>query len=180
VHHSEQAARIAKVVVRGRRASAQSAQGAGFPWRNRESCVLNTVDSFESRLIEGPRPGLEPVPRNRAMKSQNNYPLRRIKLAHTLIWAVLAIGIAALPWISWKRKFVLAAGVSLAVLGEGLVLALNRGRCPLTKVAARYTDDRSDNFDIYLPLWMARNNKLIFACLFLVGEAIFLVQLLQK
>jgi hypothetical protein len=33
-------------------------------------------------------------------------------------------------------------------------------------VAARYTDDRRDNFDIYLPLWLARHNKLIFGWLF--------------
>jgi hypothetical protein len=35
-----------------------------------------------------------------------------------------------------------------------------------TDVAARYTDDRRDNFDIYLPLWLARYNKLIFGWLF--------------
>jgi hypothetical protein len=29
-------------------------------------------------------------------------------------------------------------------------------RCPLTGIAARYTDDRRDNFDIYLPPWLAR------------------------
>jgi hypothetical protein len=42
-------------------------------------------------------------------------------------------------------------------------------RCPLTPLAARYTDDRSDNFDIYLPLWLARYNKQIFGPLFLVA-----------
>jgi hypothetical protein len=42
-------------------------------------------------------------------------------------------------------------------------------RCPLTGVAARYTDDRRDNFDIYLPLWLARYNKLIFGSLFAAG-----------
>lgn len=45
----------------------------------------------------------------------------------------------------------------------------NRGRCPLTTIAARYTDDRRDNFDIYLPLWLARYNKVIFGSLFGVG-----------
>jgi len=36
-------------------------------------------------------------------------------------------------------------------------------------VAERYTDDRRDNFDIYLPLWLARYNKEIFGVLFLAG-----------
>jgi hypothetical protein len=60
------------------------------------------------------------------------------------------------------------------VLVEALVLAVNGWQCPLTKLAARHTDDRRDNFDIYLPLWLARNNKLIFGMLFAVGEAIAL------
>jgi hypothetical protein len=46
----------------------------------------------------------------------------------------------------------------------------NHGRCPLTDVARRYTDERTDNFDIYLPLWLARYNKAIFGTLFLLFE----------
>jgi hypothetical protein len=49
------------------------------------------------------------------------------------------------------------------------VLILNRWRCPLTSVAARYTDDRRDNFDIYLPEWIARHNQLIFGTLYVAG-----------
>jgi hypothetical protein len=41
-------------------------------------------------------------------------------------------------------------------------------------MAARYTDDRADNFDIYLPLWLARYNKHIFGFLFVVGELVVL------
>lgn len=55
------------------------------------------------------------------------------------------------------------------MLVEVAVLALNAWRCPLTGVAARYTDDRRDNFDIYLPLWLARYNKHIFGSLFVGG-----------
>jgi hypothetical protein len=51
-----------------------------------------------------------------------------------------------------------------------LILAVNKGRCPLTNLAGRYTRDRTDNFDIYLPLWLARHNKMIFGTLFLLGE----------
>jgi hypothetical protein len=41
--------------------------------------------------------------------------------------------------------------------------------CPLTAVAARYTAERQDNFDIYLPLWLARYNKVLFGVLYAVG-----------
>jgi len=44
----------------------------------------------------------------------------------------------------------------------------------LTAVAARYTADRRDNFDLYLPQWLARYNKLIFG-LISVGVAVTFV-----
>jgi len=49
------------------------------------------------------------------------------------------------------------------------ILAANQGRCPLTGLAARYTEQRTANFDIYLPLWLARHNKTIFGALFVAG-----------
>lgn len=50
-----------------------------------------------------------------------------------------------------------------------LILTFNRMRCPLTDVAARYTDERRANFDIYLPEWLAQNNKVIFGALYIGG-----------
>lgn len=55
------------------------------------------------------------------------------------------------------------------VLVEVVILAFNSWRCPLTAVAARYTDDRRPNFDIYLPEWLARWNKEIFGTLYVAG-----------
>ena len=49
------------------------------------------------------------------------------------------------------------------------ILVINGWRCPLTSLAARFTDERHDNFDIYLPEWLARHNKLIFGVLFCMG-----------
>jgi hypothetical protein len=57
------------------------------------------------------------------------------------------------------------------VMVEVGVLAANRLTCPLTNLAARYTTDRRANFDIFLPVWLARWNKLIFGSLFVVGIA---------
>ena len=47
---------------------------------------------------------------------------------------------------------------------------MNRGRCPLTDLAAPPTQERADNFDIYLPLWLALHNKVIIRTLFVLGE----------
>jgi hypothetical protein len=100
--------------------------------------------------------------------------LRQIKLLHTAVWAIMAASIMALPWAGWSGHSRWAFWLSLLILGECLALGLNHGRCPLTDAAARYTDDRADNFDIYLPLWLARYNKHIFGLLFVVGEVVVL------
>lgn len=95
--------------------------------------------------------------------------LRMVKLAHTVVWAFFAGSIVAIPVLAWVgalRAAALAIGV---VLGEVLILVFNRMRCPLTAVAARYTDDRRDNFDIYLPEWLARHNKEVFGTLYVAG-----------
>jgi hypothetical protein len=95
--------------------------------------------------------------------------LRAVKLLHTVIWAAFVGCIVAIPILAWADKYALAAVLSSIVLLEVLVLVFNHWRCPLTDVAARYTDDRRDNFDIYLTEWLARHNKLIFGMLFVAG-----------
>ena len=52
-----------------------------------------------------------------------------------------------------------------------IVWAVNGRRCPMTSVAARFTDERSENFDIYLPVWLAKHNKQIFSALYVAGVA---------
>jgi hypothetical protein len=95
--------------------------------------------------------------------------LRAIKFLHTVVWAFFAGCIMAIPILAAMRHYTDALVLIGVVMIEVLVLVINRLRCPLTDVAARYTSDRSDNFDIYLPLWVARHNKVIFGLLFLAG-----------
>lgn len=95
--------------------------------------------------------------------------LRVIKIAHTAVWALFAACIVAIPIAAW-RQHLDAAFVLIGVVGlEVFVLVANRLRCPLTGMAARYTPDRRDNFDIYLPLWLARYNKQIFGAMYAGG-----------
>lgn len=95
--------------------------------------------------------------------------LRAVKIVHTFAWALFAGCIVAIPIVAWRKDFIAAMALIAVVLVEVLVLVTNRFRCPLTDVAARYTDDRRDNFDIYLPLWLARYNKQVFGTLFVAG-----------
>jgi hypothetical protein len=55
------------------------------------------------------------------------------------------------------------------VFVEVIILLVGRMRCPLTPLAARFTDSRRPNFDIYLPEWLARYNKEVFGSLYVGG-----------
>jgi len=104
-----------------------------------------------------------------ASREPTDPALRAIKVAHTLVWALFASCIVAMPIFAWKREFGVAFTLMAVVSVEVLVLFFNGMKCPMTGVAARYTDDRQDNFDIYLPLFVARYNKQIFGALFIAG-----------
>lgn len=95
--------------------------------------------------------------------------LRAIKAIHTLVWAIFAGAILAIPVYAAAGKVTAAWGLIGFVFLEVTVLVANRMRCPLTDIAGRYTSQRQDNFDIYLPLWLARHNKVLFGGLYVAG-----------
>lgn len=99
-----------------------------------------------------------------------------IKSLHTLAWAFFAGSTLAVPISAAFGRYDLALGFAGAVLVEILILFFNGWRCPLTAVAARYTEDRRPNFDIYLPEWLARHNKGVFGTLFGLGLLFTLVR----
>jgi hypothetical protein len=92
------------------------------------------------------------------------------------VCAFFALSILAIPVFAWLEEYTYAAVLIAIVFVEVLVLLLNGLRCPLTTVAARFTDDRHENFDIYLPRWLARHNKLIFGTLYVLGIAFTVVR----
>ena len=101
------------------------------------------------------------------MKAQTT--LRTIRAIHTIAWAFFAGCILAIPVYAWRGNFKTAAILCAVVFVEVLILVVNKWNCPLTPIAARYTENRRANFDIYLPVWLARYNKEIFGSLYLFG-----------
>ena len=101
----------------------------------------------------------------------NPTALIAVKVAHTVAWAFFVGCILAIPVVSWRGDHETTAWLIGIVMLEVAVLLINGWRCPLTSLAARFTDERHDNFDIYLPLWLARHNKLIFGMVFCAGLA---------
>jgi hypothetical protein len=105
--------------------------------------------------------------------------LTAIRLVHTVVWAFFVACILAIPLLAAHANFGLAAVFAAVVAVEVGVLARNGMRCPLTALAARYTDDRRANFDICLPEWLARDNKAIFGTLYVLAVLFLLVRWLQ-
>ena len=96
--------------------------------------------------------------------------LLTIKLIHTLIWAIFVAIIFYILYsgITDTISTFTWMGIGL-IIGEGLVLLLFKMSCPLTVVARRYSDSQKDNFDIFLPNWLAKYNKHIFTSIFVLG-----------
>ena len=103
-----------------------------------------------------------------------------IKAGHTIVWIFFVACILAVWVFAWEAEYFNAALSIGIVLIEVTVLFLNGLHCPLTPLAARYTDDRRANFDIYLPEWLARHNKMIFGTLYVAGIAVTLLRWLHE
>jgi len=90
-----------------------------------------------------------------------------IKIIHTLIWLFfnLVLFYMAYAVINNRIDKFVWMGIGCIVL-EGIVLLIFKWQCPLTVVARNYSDSKKDNFDIYLPNWLAKYNKAIYITIF--------------
>jgi hypothetical protein len=114
------------------------------------------------------------------MNLANDTKLILVKALHTLIWAVLATVVLFVLWSGINAHSSIYSWLAVvAVLIEGAVLMIFGGSCPLTRLARRYSDSGKDNFDIYLPNWLAKHNKLIFGSIFLLGLVLMLINRLM-
>jgi hypothetical protein len=98
-----------------------------------------------------------------------------IKLAHTAIWCVF---VAAILYVLYAGIFdrvnvLVWVCIGLVVI-EGVILLVCKGKCPFTIMGYKYTDNPRVGFDIFLPKWLAKYNKIIFTTIFLIGLALVL------
>lgn len=106
-----------------------------------------------------------------------NKELNKLKLLHTIIWGLfvavfLYIAVALVNnWIN-----IILYICFLLIIIETIVLLLNKWKCPITLSAEKHTDKTSVGFDIYLPKWLAKNNKLIFSIIFVIEVAFLIIK----
>ncbi|SMG20845.1 hypothetical protein SAMN03080602_01348 [Arenibacter troitsensis] len=103
--------------------------------------------------------------------------LLAIKWVHTLIWLFLVVVIFYILYSGIFNEINIYTwiGIGLIIL-EGIVLLVFKMFCPLTIMARKYSDSEMDNFDIFLPNWLAKYNKLIFTTLYIIGLILVLVR----
>ena len=90
--------------------------------------------------------------------------LTLIKLIHTLVWVFFNVVIFYLFYAVVAGKIDKWVWICLGLIAfEMVILLMFKMMCPLTVMARKYSDSTKDNFDIYLPNWLARHNKLIYS-----------------
>ncbi len=110
-----------------------------------------------------------------------NTKLILIKSFHTVIWLFYNLVIFYFLYAVIVNKIDKWVWICLGlVIFEGIVLAINKLRCPLTLVAEKYSDSKKDNFDIYIPNWLAKYNKTIYTIIFIIAVLILIYRLLSK
>jgi len=102
-----------------------------------------------------------------------------IKVLHTVIWAFYALTILYILYAAIMDRIGKLLWIAVAlVVFEGTILLINGWRCPLTRLGENYTEQTNVGFDIFLPKWLAKNNKAIFTALFSLGVIIVIYRLL--
>jgi len=98
-----------------------------------------------------------------------------IKLIHTLIWIFFVTVIFYVVYSGFFNEINLLTWIAIiSVFLEALVLVIFKMSCPLTVIARKYSNSQKNNFDIYLPNWLARYNKEIFTTIFIIGLVLVL------
>ena len=104
-----------------------------------------------------------------------------IKTLHTVIWLFFNVVIFYFLYAVIFGNIGFLAWVCLGLIAlEGLVLLLFKSVCPVTILARKYSDSQKHNFDIFLPNWLAKHNKLIYTAIVALGVMILIYRLAVK
>ena len=95
-----------------------------------------------------------------------------IKFTHSVIfwWQVVCLGY--LLFVCIKATFnILVLLAIISILLNGLLLLLNKGRCPFTSMAEKKGAKKGSVTDIFLQDWVARN-------IFRIATPLFIIELI--
>lgn len=108
-----------------------------------------------------------------------NQKLILVKILHTTIWVFFNVVIFYLLYAVIVNRIDIWVWICIGLRGlEGLTLLIFKSICPVTLMARKYSDSENDNFDIYLPNWLAKYNKIIYTSIVLVAIVILIYRLI--
>jgi hypothetical protein len=112
--------------------------------------------------------------------STRYHSIKLVKVVHTiafymmsavLLMMVYEVVVDRITLITWN-----AAGLFLA---EGIVLLLNRGRCPLTSLAESLGASSGQITDLFLPKWFADQIFKVYGAVFVASLALLVIRLVR-
>jgi len=107
-----------------------------------------------------------------------NRQLVAVKLIHTIIWVILSSAIFYILYSGLFNRITIYTWIAMGmIVVEGAILMAFKWSCPLTVVARRYSDSTDNNFDIYLPEWLAKHNKTIFTSIYLIAVVLVIIRM---
>lgn len=102
-----------------------------------------------------------------------------IKLAHTIIWLFYAFIIFYIFYAGIFNRIDLYLLIAIGlVFIEVIILLTFKWKCPLTVWGYKYSDTHEEGFDIFLPQWLAKNNKTIFGTILIIESVIITLRLI--
>ncbi|MBK9980937.1 MAG: hypothetical protein IPP15_00695 [Saprospiraceae bacterium] len=104
-----------------------------------------------------------------------------VKSIHSLIWVFFNVVIFYLLYAVIADKIDRWVWICIGLIAlEGLVLLVFKSICPVTLIARKYSDSTRANFDIYLPNWLAKYNKLIYTIIVGIALVILIIRVIAK
>ncbi|KAA3435944.1 hypothetical protein FOA19_23150 [Rufibacter hautae] len=104
-----------------------------------------------------------------------------IKTIHTLVWLFLSSIICYMLYAAVVNRLDAWLWIGYGfIFIEIITLLVFKGVCPLTLIAGKYSTSKKDNFDIYLPNFIAKYNKVICTVLLTLTIALTIYQLLHQ
>ena len=111
------------------------------------------------------------------MSTENSKKLFLIRLFHTFIIVCMTTFILYVFYagVSGAKGIFLTLSI-IAVVIEGIVLLLNKGECPLTKLAIKYGDNHKRFYDSFLPKKLTPFVVPCLSVIFLIGLVLVLIK----
>ena len=100
-----------------------------------------------------------------------------LKTIHTIVWAIMTFANFFAFYLAFIGRFDIWFWIPASfIMLEIFIIVLNDWKCPMTGMIEKYTKDRSDNFGLYIPGWLAKYNVRIYTILIPLEVLIVLIK----